>query len=95
MKDIAGHPDPADHDDAIPFVKKKMGHKAQGIQPYGRLDKRAGGGWIKNAVKKPGALHRALGVAEGEKIPEAKIEKAAVSSNTHMRQMANFAKNVR
>jgi hypothetical protein len=33
--------------------------------------------WIKDAVKNKGALHRALKVPEGKKIPEKKIEKAA------------------
>lgn len=38
-----------------------------------------------------GGLHRALGVPEGEKIPEAKLEAAKHSSNEHVRHMANFA----
>jgi len=38
-----------------------------------------------------GGLHRALGVPEGEKIPEAKIEAAKHSSNSHVQHMANFA----
>ena len=33
--------------------------------------------WIKGAIKRPGALHRALGVPEGESIPEGKIAAAA------------------
>ena len=32
--------------------------------------------WIAGAIKRPGALHRALGVPEGTKIPEKKIEAA-------------------
>ena len=35
------------------------------------------GGWIKDAIKKPGALHEQLGVPKGEKIPAKKLEKAA------------------
>jgi hypothetical protein len=38
-----------------------------------------------------GGLHRALHVAEGEKIPAAKLEAASHSSNEHIRHMANFA----
>jgi hypothetical protein len=38
-----------------------------------------------------GGLHRALGVKEGEKIPEAKIEAAKNSKNSHVAHMANFA----
>ena len=33
--------------------------------------------WIAGAIKKPGALHRKLGVPEGEKIPAAKVAAAA------------------
>jgi hypothetical protein len=35
--------------------------------------------WIAGAIKRPGALHRALGVPEGEKIPKSKITQAAKS----------------
>lgn len=33
--------------------------------------------WIQSAIKKPGALHRQLGVPEGEKIPRGKLQVAA------------------
>ena len=33
--------------------------------------------WIQNAIKHKGALHKELHVAEGKKIPKAKLEKAA------------------
>ena len=33
--------------------------------------------WIKEAIKKPGALHKELGVPEGKKIPEKKLKAAA------------------
>lgn len=33
--------------------------------------------WIQKAIKKPGALRSALGVKEGQKIPAAKLAKAA------------------
>lgn len=32
--------------------------------------------WIKDAIKKPGALHKELGVPKGKKIPEKKLAKA-------------------
>ena len=48
--------------------------------------------WMAGAVKHPGALHRDLGVPEGEKIPAAKLEKAANSSNPTLRRRANLAK---
>lgn len=38
-----------------------------------------------------GGLHRALGVAEGEKIPAEKIAAARNSTNDHVAHMANFA----
>lgn len=33
--------------------------------------------FIKDAIKKPGALHEELGVPKGKKIPKEKLEKAA------------------
>lgn len=33
--------------------------------------------WIKKAIKKPGQLHRDLGVPQGKKIPLSKIKAAA------------------
>lgn len=33
--------------------------------------------WIQNAIGKPGALHRELGVPVGKKIPKKKINAAA------------------
>ena len=35
------------------------------------------GGWIKDAIKKPGSLKKAMGVASGKKIPAAKLAAAA------------------
>ena len=52
--------------------------------------------WIQKAVNpaNKGNLHKALHVAQGEKIPKAKIEKATHSKNPKLRHMAQFAKNV-
>lgn len=33
--------------------------------------------WIQKAIKKPGALHKAMGVPEGKKIPAKKLAVAA------------------
>jgi hypothetical protein len=33
--------------------------------------------WIQKAIKKPGALHKSLGVPEGKKISAGKLAKAA------------------
>lgn len=49
--------------------------------------------WINKAVgKNKGALHRALGVKEGTKIPAKKMAKAAHSSNPKIRKEASLAK---
>ena len=48
--------------------------------------------WIAGAVKNKGALHRALGVPQGEKIPASKLEKAEHSNNPTIRKEANLAK---
>lgn len=50
----------------------------EGLCYGGRAKKAHGGGkWIQKAIKKPGALHKQLGVPEGKKIPEGKLEEAA------------------
>jgi hypothetical protein len=73
--------------------KMEMGaeHKATG----GTIDKLAKGGkgkkWIAGATKNKGALHRALHVPEGEKIPKSKLAKAEHSKNSTMRKRAALA----
>lgn len=47
--------------------------------------------WMQDAVKKPGSLRKALHVKEGQKIPEAKLEKAMHSKSPLMRKRANLA----
>lgn len=47
--------------------------------------------WIKGAVKKPGALHKALGVKMGEPIPERKLAKAEHSSDPKTAARARLA----
>jgi len=51
--------------------------------------------WIQDAIKKPGALHKALGVPEGKKIPEAKLEKAEHSKSPKMRKRASLAETLK
>jgi hypothetical protein len=48
--------------------------------------------WIAGAIKHPGALHKALGVPQGEKIPAKKMAKAAKSTNPKVKKMVNLAK---
>lgn len=50
-------------------IKRK--DKPQDVAEYKK------GGWIKGAIKKPGALRDELGVKKGEKIPAKKLAKAA------------------
>lgn len=47
--------------------------------------------FIQNAIKHPGALHRHLGVPEGEKIPQSKLEAARNSINPTVRREAALA----
>lgn len=50
--------------------------------------------WMKKAFgKNKGGLHRALHVAKGEKIPADKLNKATHSKDSHVRHMAQAAKN--
>lgn len=73
-------------------------------QPSNELDEISGGktplrpgfakggkNWIAGATKNKGALHRALKVPEGEKIPTAKLEKAENSKSPLMRKRAALA----
>lgn len=46
--------------------------------------------WIQSAVKKPGALHRELGVPEGKKIPTSKV-RAAAKKGGKLGERARFA----
>ena len=56
--------------------------------------KKAKGGWIQGAIKKPGALRKQLGVKQGEKIPKAKLDKAAKAPGK-LGQRARLAKTLR
>ena len=47
--------------------------------------------FMAGAVKHPGALHRALGVPMGKKIPESKIKKAEHSKNPTLKKRAVLA----
>src|SRR5574337_327491 len=64
-------------------------------QPLGMARKDGGRTWIKGAIKHPGALHKELGVPEGKKIPEKKLEKAEHSSNPVERKRANLAETLK
>ncbi len=48
--------------------------------------------WIAGAIKRPGALHRALSVPEGQKIPASKLTKAVHSDNPQLRKQGILAR---
>ena len=50
--------------------------------------------WISGAIKKPGALHKQLGVAQGKKIPAKKLE-AAAGKGGKLGQRARLAKTLK
>jgi len=51
--------------------------------------------WIAGATKNKGALHRELGVPEGQKIPASKIRAAANSSNPKEAARARLAETLK
>lgn len=51
--------------------------------------------WIAKAISRPGALHKQLGVPQGEKIPEKKLAKAAKSDNPTLAKRARLAKTLK
>ena len=51
--------------------------------------------FIQSAIKHPGALHKALHVKQGEKIPEAKLKKAEHSKNPTMKKRAVLAETLK
>lgn len=50
--------------------------------------------WIKGAIKKPGALHKELGIAKGKKIPAKTLNKAAKAGGK-LGQRARLAKTLK
>lgn len=50
--------------------------------------------WIQGAIKKPGTLHKELGVPEGKKIPESKL-KAAEKKGGKLGQRARLAETLK
>ncbi len=51
--------------------------------------------WIAGAIKHPGALRKKLGVKKGQKIPVAKLKRAAHSKDLRTRRQANLAMTLR
>lgn len=57
-------------------------------------EKKAKGGWIQSAIKKPGSLRKALGVKKGEPIPAKKLA-AASKKPGKMGQRARLAQTLK
>ena len=77
-------------------VKGYMRGGAVRSAPVSRMARFAEGGhWIEGATKNKGALHRALGVPEGKKIPAGKMKKAEHSSSGKVRREAALAKTLK
>jgi len=85
----AAHPDIAE-DKAL--IKKMVKGEALKHRKHGG---EASHKWIQGAIKHPGALHKELHVAAGEKIPAKKLEKATHSSNPKLAKRANLAKTLK
>lgn len=51
--------------------------------------------WIQAMHMKKGALHKEMGIPEGKKIPEKKLNKAAKSDNPLLAKRATLAKTLR
>lgn len=83
-----GHADAKEDEKLIHHELREAGEK-----PHSR--KSGGGNWIAGATKNKGALHRKLGVPEGEKIPEKKLVKAEHSSNPTEKKEADLAKTLK
>lgn len=73
--------------------RKKRAESETGGYKKGGMAK--GGNWIAGAVKNKGALHRDLGVPEGKKIPESKLNAAMHSSNPKTAKRARLAKTLK
>lgn len=73
-------------DESDETVLRKRGGKIKSMRTDSQKDF-----WIKDAIKKPGALHRELKVPMDKKIPMKKIEQAEHSKNPLLRKRAHLA----
>lgn len=51
--------------------------------------------WMETAVQRPGALHRNLGIPQGQKIPAKRLAAAANSSDPTIEKEASLAETFR
>lgn len=68
-----------------------LGKSGRGNNGGGKAHHMGEDKFIQGAIKRPGALHRKLGVPQGQKIPAAKINAAAKKPGL-LGQEARFAK---
>lgn len=73
------------------WEKSKLDEKHDAQQSPKGLKSGGSANWIAGAIKKPGALHKSLGVAQGEKIPAKKLN-AAAEKGGKLGQRARLAK---
>lgn len=82
-----------------PYMKKLGATKASVYDGEPHRYKKAAGGhlWIQGAINpsKKGSLHKSLGVPQGQRIPEAKLEKAEHSRSPLTRKRAHLAETLR
>jgi hypothetical protein len=71
--------------------------QVKSVGPYTRSapKMKAGGNFIKKAIKHPGALHEKLHVPKGEKIPAKKLAKATHSKNPTLKKEAVLARTMK
>jgi len=80
----------------VPKTGEATLHKGEAVLSKDDADKARGGEHNTSLYRamhhlRKGGLHRALGIKEGEDIPEDKLAAAKNSKNSHVRHMANFA----
>ena len=90
MKDIGTH----FGEDAVAMSQRQAREISEAV-PRRKEGYARGGKWIAGAIKHKGALHRSLGVPQGQKIPASKLAKAAHSSDPTLRRRANLAKTLK
>ena len=76
-------------------IRQHDEHMHEGKHEELHLKKGGKAKWIAGAIKHPGALHKALHVKEGEKIPAKKLAKAAHSDNPKLAKRARLAQTLK
>ena len=68
--------------------------RGMGCMDPKKVQSKKKGGWIKEAIEKPGALRESLGVKKGQTIPAKKLDKAAKAPGV-MGKRARLAKTLK